>query len=192
MPSRRQRRQTEPMYLATSVSLDAAPLGRAATVVGDGGDVPDGLDLDPRGLEGPDGRLPAAPRPFDADVEGAEAALLGGGGAGGGRLLGREGRPLAGALEAQGPRAGPGDHVAFEVGDGHVGVVEGGVYVGDAVHHVLLLLLRFFRADDLRHSWPPKPSSRGSWPAAAPCGCGRSCGCAGPARAGCAGGASPR
>src|SRR2546425_13266812 len=101
MPSRRQRRQTEPMYLATAISLAAAPLGRAASVVGDGGDVPDGLDLPPRGLQGRDGRLPAAPWPLAANVQRTQAAFLGCGGGRGGRLLGGEGRPLARPLEAQ-------------------------------------------------------------------------------------------
>src|SRR5262249_24865178 len=41
-------------------SLNPAPLGRATAVVGDGGDVLDGLDLHPRGLEGADRRLPSA------------------------------------------------------------------------------------------------------------------------------------
>src|SRR5258707_14952213 len=102
MPSRRQRRQTEPMYLATSVSLDAAPLGRAATGVGDGGDVPDGLDLDPRGLEGPDGRLPAAPLPFHSDVEGSQAALPCRSGAVRCRPAARQGPALSVALATPG------------------------------------------------------------------------------------------
>src|SRR5262245_45037690 len=100
MPSRRQRRQTEPMYLATITLLDPPPLGRSATVVGDGGHVPDGLDLHPRGLQGADGRLAAAARALDPDVQGPQAVVLGGRGGGTGGLLGGEGSALARALEA--------------------------------------------------------------------------------------------
>src|SRR6266702_1157131 len=181
MPSRRQRRQTEPMYLATAVSLDAAPLGRAASVVGDGGDVPDGLDLHPRGLQGPDGRLPAASRPLDANVEGAQPALLGRGGGRGGRLLGGEGRPLARprAPRVSSPSSPSSRRRLLSFSTPHPIPPHGGggercCIFGSASSAKLL-----------------GSSSRGSWPAAAPCGCGRSCACAGPAPAGCAGGASP-
>src|SRR5688572_33110317 len=110
-PSRRLSRPVGPVYLATLRSLDPTPLGRPAAVVGDGGDVPDGLDLDPRRLQRPDGRLSAAPRPLHADVERAQAVVLGGGGGGGRRLLRREGGALARALEPERARAGPGHHV---------------------------------------------------------------------------------
>src|SRR5262245_57510224 len=117
MPSRRQRRQTEPVYLATGPSLNPAPLGRPATVVRDRGDVADRLDLDAGRLQRADRGLAPAARALDAHVAGAQARLLGGVGAGGRGLLRREGRPLARALEAERARARPGDHVALEVGD---------------------------------------------------------------------------
>src|SRR2546428_9417959 len=142
MPSRRHRRQTGPVLLATlTLPSIPGPLGRPATVVRDRGHVLDGLDLDPRRLEGPDGLFAAAAGSFDPDVQRPQPRLLGGGGGGGGRLLRGEGRSLARSLEAERARAGPRHHVAFQVGDRAVGVVEGGMYMRDAVDDVLLLLL---------------------------------------------------
>src|SRR5262245_15053349 len=118
MPSRRQRRQTEPVYRATTYpSLDAEPLRRAATGGRNRGDVADRLDLDPCGLQRADRRLAAAARALDPDVDRAQAVLLRVAGGRGGRLLRREGRALARALEAERARARPRDHVAFEVRD---------------------------------------------------------------------------
>src|SRR3990172_4330918 len=73
-PSRRQSLQTGPVYLAIescvpSVGSDAAFLGRAATVVRDGSHVADRSHLDPRALDGADGRLAAGPGPLDEDVD---------------------------------------------------------------------------------------------------------------------------
>ena len=74
-----------------------------------------------------------------------------------GRDLRRERRALARALEADLAGAGPRDHVAVRVGDGHDRVVEGRLDVGHAVdaHLPLALLLRFRRCRRLlllRHS----------------------------------------
>ena len=104
-------------------------------------------------------------------VERPDAVLLGElGGVARGELR-RERRPLARALEPEGARARPRDHVALEVGDGHDRVVEGGVHVRDAVRDVLLLLLALLGPDDLRahldsldllradHA-PPRPLAR--------------------------------
>src|SRR5215831_5805824 len=73
IPSRRQSRQTGPRILAkcspssecripgtepdASLPSHAAPLGRPASIVGNGCDVLDGLDLHADGLQGPDGGL---------------------------------------------------------------------------------------------------------------------------------------
>src|SRR5260370_20075810 len=73
-PSRRQRRQTGSWGLAMAAS-DPAPLGRAATVVGDGRDVGDGGDLEARRLQAADGGLAAGARTLDADLDGLQALL---------------------------------------------------------------------------------------------------------------------
>src|SRR5467141_625403 len=110
-----------------TVLLDAAPLGRAASVVGDGGDVDDG-----RGLE-------AGARTLDEDLDGLEPVLhrpprrrLGG-------HLGGERRALTRALEALTARRAPGDDVALGIGEADDGVVEGGQDVRLADHDVLAL-----------------------------------------------------
>src|SRR5512133_789430 len=118
---------------------DAAPLGRAAAVVGDGGDVLDALDLQAGGLQGADGRLPARPRALDEHVDLADAVLLGPAGGLLGRQLGRERGRLARALEPDVARRRPRDRVALGVGDGHDRVVEAGLDVGMGVRDVLLL-----------------------------------------------------
>src|SRR5215203_1930481 len=188
---------------------DAAPLGGAAAVVGDGGDVLDALDLQAGGLEGADGRLPAGARALDEDVDLADAVLLGPAGGLLGRQLGRERGRLARALEPDVARRRPRDRVALGVGDGHDRVVEAGLDVGMGVRDVLLLatpgllgsrLLRW-QVSTLSFggarggapafatsSWPSSCRRRSSW---GPCGCGRWCGCAGRAPAAPGGAGSP-
>src|SRR5215217_5927670 len=112
---------------------DAAPLGRAAAIVGDGGDVLDALDLQAGGLQGADGRLPARAGALDEHVDLADAVLLGPAGGLLGRQLGRERGRLARALEADIARRRPRDRVALGVGDGHERVVEAGLDVGVGV-----------------------------------------------------------
>ena len=55
--------------------------------------------------------------------------------------LGGEGSALARTLEAASARGGPADHVAFQIGEGNDGIVEGRLDVGDAHRNVLLFLL---------------------------------------------------
>src|SRR5215208_6817951 len=176
---------------------DAAPLGRAAAIVGDGGDVLDALDLQAGGLEGADGRLPAGAGTLDEHVDLADAVLLGPTSGLLGRQLGRERGGLARALEADVARRRPRDRVALGVGDGHDRVVEAGLDVGMGVRDVLLLatpgllgsgLLRWQVSRLLTSSWPSSCRQRSSW---VPCGCGRWCGCAGPAPAAPGGAGSP-
>src|SRR5215207_102955 len=111
----------------TSAS-DSAPLGGAAAVVGDRGDV-----LDAGALERADGGLAPGAGTLHLHVDLADAVLhraasrlLGG-------HLGGEGRALLGALEADVAGRGPGEDVALLVGDGDDGVVERALDVGDAV-----------------------------------------------------------
>src|SRR5204863_1243602 len=54
-----------------------------------------------------------------------------------GDLLGGEGRAFARAFEADPAGAGPAEEIAVHVGNGHLGVVESGQNIGDAVGDVL-------------------------------------------------------
>src|ERR1700730_16792843 len=78
-PSRRQRRQTGSWGLAMWLlrDSDAAPLGRAATVVRDGRDVGDRRDLQAGGLQAADCGLAAGAGALDEDLDGLEAVLHG-------------------------------------------------------------------------------------------------------------------
>src|SRR3954471_18511640 len=78
MPSRRQSRQTASVYRAmVSRCSDAAPLGRAASVVRDGGDVGDGAHLEAGGLERADRLLAAGAGALDVDLDLTHAVLHG-------------------------------------------------------------------------------------------------------------------
>src|ERR1700754_1937701 len=123
-----------------SLSLDPAPLGRAAAVVRLRGDVGDGADLEAGGLQRTDRRLTSGAGALDEDVDLLHAVLGGLAGAVLGGHLGGERRGLARALETDVPRGRPRDHGAGGVGDRHDGVVEGALDVRVAVRDVLLLL----------------------------------------------------
>src|SRR6476660_7739211 len=98
-------------------ALDSAPLGRAATVVRDGGDVGDGADLEAGRLERADRLLTAGARTLHVDLDLAHAVLH--------RALGRAvrgerrrgGRALARTLEAGDAGRAPADDCAVEVRD---------------------------------------------------------------------------
>src|SRR6476619_281690 len=105
-------------------ALDAAPLGRAAAVVRDGGDVGDGADLEAGRLERADRLLTAGARTLHVDLDLAHAVLhrtLG-------RAVSRQGRrirgALAGALETGHAGRAPADDCTVEVRDRDDGVVE--------------------------------------------------------------------
>src|SRR6266536_2586749 len=83
-----------------SLLLDPAPLGRAAAIVRNRRDVLDRADLQPGGLQRPDGGFPPRARALDEDVDLAHAMLHGAPGGGLGRHLGGERRRLTRALEA--------------------------------------------------------------------------------------------
>src|SRR5690242_11979946 len=118
---------------------DAAPLGRAATVVRDGGDVGDGADLEAGGLQRPDGLLAARPGPLHVDLDLAHAVLHGTlcGAVGGER--GRVRRALPRALEPGDAGGAPRDDVPGQVGDRHDRVVEGRLDVDVPLGNVLPL-----------------------------------------------------
>src|SRR5512135_553131 len=104
---------------------DAAPLGRAASVVRDGRDVGDRVHLEAGGLEGPDRLLATGTGALDVDLDLAHAVLHG---AAGGTVRGERGgirRALPGALEPGDPGRTPRDDVPGLVRDRHDCVVEG-------------------------------------------------------------------
>src|SRR6266568_6225867 len=140
--SRRQRRQSAPVYRAMSSgpSSDPAPLGRPAAVVRLGGDVLNGADLQAGRLQRADRGLPARPWALDEDVDLAHAVLLRLAGGVLGRHLRGERGGLARPLEADVAGGGPRDHVPGRVRDRHDRVVERALDVGVAVRDVLLLL----------------------------------------------------
>src|SRR3954469_20024295 len=96
-----------------SLSLDPAPLGRAAAVVRLRGDVGDGADLEAGRLQRTDRGLTAGARTLDEHVDLLQAVLLGLAGGVLGRHLRREWRRLARALEAHVAGGRPADDVAL-------------------------------------------------------------------------------
>src|SRR3954451_681134 len=125
---------------ALAGASDSAPLGRAAAVVRNRGDVLDRADLEAGRLQAPDSGLTAGAGTLDEHVDLAHPVLH--------RLAGRvlgghlrgERRGLAGAFEPDVAGAGPGDDGAVRVADRHDRVVEGALDVRVAVRDVLLLL----------------------------------------------------
>src|SRR5439155_14496856 len=196
------------------VLLYAAALGRPATVVRDGRDVADERDLEPRGGQRTQRRLPARARALHQDAHVLEAVLHRLGGCVARRHLRRERRRLARALESARAGRGPAEHVPAHVGDGDDRVVERALDVDDPRLHVLLrlllallrrgrrragragggwsrgglLLFGHVRLCPRRKSVTPSAAERprrgGRSRASGPCGCGRWCACAGRARAG--------
>src|SRR5271163_1054333 len=118
--------------------LNASALGRTAAVMRLGGDIGDRADLQARGLQRPDGCLPARARALHEHVDLAHPVLLGLACGVLGRQLSGERRRFPRALEADVSRRSPGDDVALRVGDGHDRVVEGALDVRRAVRDVLL------------------------------------------------------
>src|SRR4029079_6118328 len=103
---------------------DRAPLGGAAAVVRDGGDVGDRGDLEAGRLERTDRLLAAGARTLHVDLDLAHAVLHRPLGGAVGRERGRVRRALAGALEPGHAGRAPADQGAVEVGDRDDRVVE--------------------------------------------------------------------
>src|SRR5262245_25381241 len=133
--------------------LDPPPLRRPAAVVWYRRHVLDRGNLEARGLQRPDRRLPPAARPPHPHLDPLHALPQRLAGAGLGRHLGGERRALARALEADLAGAGPCDHVAVEIADRDDRVVEARLHVSNAVRAHLAVALR--RLLVLRHSLPP-------------------------------------
>src|SRR5918993_4579984 len=123
-----------------SCASDPAPLGGAAAVVGDRGDVLDAGDLDPGALQRADGRLAAGAGALHLHVDLAHAVLHRAAGGLLGGHLGGERRALLRALEADVAGRGPGEDVPLLVGDRDDRVVEGALDVRHPVGDVLPLL----------------------------------------------------
>src|SRR5215207_8960022 len=104
--------------------LNPPPLPLAHAVVGLRRDVLDAEDLESRGLERADRRLPARARAFDEDLDLLQAVLHALPCARIGRHLRREGRRLARALEARRASRLPGNHVSVLVRERDDRVVE--------------------------------------------------------------------
>src|SRR6476620_12624456 len=103
--------------MRSGLRSDPAPLGGAAAVVRDGGDVGDRGDLEAGGLERADRLLAAGARTLHVDLDLAHAVLhrtLG-------RAVSRQGRrirgALAGTLEAGNAGRAPADDGTVEVRD---------------------------------------------------------------------------
>src|SRR3990172_4287783 len=139
-PRRRHSLQTGPLERAISL-LNSPPLARSATVVRYRCHVADAGDLNAGGLERADRRFASAARALDAHVHLPETMVDGPTGGRLGGQAGGVGRALAGALEAGGAGAGPGEHVAVGVRERDGGVVEAGLDEGQPNRHVLLLPL---------------------------------------------------
>src|SRR6476469_10307129 len=120
-------------------ALDSAPLGRAAAVVRDGGDVGDGADLEAGRLERTDRLLSAGARTLHVDLDLAHAVLHGPLRGAIGRQGGGVRGALAGTLEAGHTGGAPADDRAVEVGDRDDRVVERRLDVDVPLGHVLLL-----------------------------------------------------
>ena len=105
---------------------NAALFGRAAAIVGNGGDVPDDADFQANGLNGAHGGFATGAGTFDADFDFLQAVAHGlAAGILGNHLRG-VGGALAGAFEAALAGARPSDGRAVHVGDGDDRVVERG------------------------------------------------------------------
>src|SRR5688572_29392416 len=118
---------------------DPAPLGRAAAVVRDGGDVGDGADLQPGGLQRADGLLAPGAGALHEDLDLAHAVLHGLARGHLGRQRRGIRRALARALEPGHAGRAPAHHRATEVGDRDDRVVERRLDVRVPLGHVLLL-----------------------------------------------------
>src|SRR3954453_21551160 len=125
MPSRRQSRQTASVYRAmVSRCSDAAPLGRAASVVRDGRDVGDRAGLEAGALQGADLLLAAGAGSLDVDLDLAHAVIHGAARGAVRRERGCIRRALPGALEPGDASGTPRDDGPGLVRDRHDRVVE--------------------------------------------------------------------
>ena len=108
------------------------PFWRTTSVVRNGCNILDKMDLEASRLKGSESRFSSRPRSFDINIDGSKAMLH--------RLfggilrshLGSKGSALSRSLEALGTGTGPCNHISFFIGNGDDGVVERSLNVGDA------------------------------------------------------------
>jgi hypothetical protein len=103
--------------------------------------IPDGADVDASGGQSAHGGFAAGTGTAHPHFHGSETAFGSLVGRRHGRLLRGERSALARAAEAQRTGAGPGDGVAFQVGDSDDGVVEGRLDMHDPIVDDALFLL---------------------------------------------------
>src|SRR5262245_49056845 len=103
-----------------------------AAIVGQRGDIFDGLDVQAGGLQSSDGGLAAGAWAFHADLDFLESELGSAFGGYFGGALGGKGRALAAALEANRTGRSVAERIAIRVGDGDNRVVKRRHDVGDA------------------------------------------------------------
>src|SRR4051794_6023072 len=124
---------------APVLNLHPAALRRTAAVVRNRSDVLDQTNFDTSGSQCANRRLTAGSRTADANFDAAQSVVTRLGGGIHRRLLRCEGSAFTRSAEPE--RAGtlPGKDITFLVGDGHDGVVEGGLNVSHSVRNVLAL-----------------------------------------------------
>src|SRR6267142_1697477 len=120
------------LSVAVPIKLYAALFRGTAAAVRERRDVLDAGDFQAGVLELDNRLLAACAGAFDLDFDLDHAVLAGLLGSLFGSAAGGEGGALAGAFEADGAGRRPGESLAAGVGDGHHGVVEGRLDVGDA------------------------------------------------------------
>jgi len=174
MPSRRHNLQTGPVYLAIlfaysvrlilkflcvslqSTTLHATLLAGTATIVGQRGDVFDRLHSQACRFERGDRAFASTAGALHFDLDILNSKFLGFvGSLLSGALTGERGA-LATSLEATGTRTGPAERIAFGVGDGDRGVVEGALNMSNRHRHIPTngLLLNFWCFSLLGHFKP--------------------------------------
>ena len=119
------------MRLSLIGLLDSAFLLGSAAVVGQRGDVLDGLNSEPGSLQGTDGRLPSGAGTYDVDFDLGDAVFFGFVGTFFCGTLCGEGSAFSGAFETNGSSGAPANSVSVDVGDGNNGIVEGSINVSN-------------------------------------------------------------
>ena len=125
--------------------LHAAPFGRAASIMRDGGDIANGSHGQSGGADGAHGGFPPAAGalhidmyPFHPLIRRASRDIFR-------RQLRREGGAFFRPFESDGSGTCPPDHVPIQVRDAHDGIIEGGLDVGVALDHRAVHALTGFR-----------------------------------------------
>ena len=108
--------------------------------MGNRGHVFDQADLESGGLQSADRGFAAGARAFDVHINALQTMLHSRFGSGFGSGLRREGSGFPRTAEAQLTGARPGQRVALRIGDGHDGIVKGGLDMSSATLNILAFL----------------------------------------------------